>query len=95
MFLKTSARPTPTLVFGVISEQFGLILALCAVFLILVLVVYASPVRHGPVQLLCHCRQLRCGHAGVPDHPQRAGGGGHPPPYRGDFSPSSPWAGLV
>ena len=42
VFLKNIGAANTDLVFGVISEQFGLILALCAVFLILVLVVYAS-----------------------------------------------------
>ncbi len=43
VFLKNIGAANTDLVFGVISEQFGLILALCAVFLILVLVVCAPP----------------------------------------------------
>ncbi len=42
VFLKNIGAANTDLVFGVISEQFGLILALCAVFLLLVLVVYAA-----------------------------------------------------
>lgn len=41
-FLKNIGAANTDLVFGVISEQFGLILALCTVFILLVLVAYAS-----------------------------------------------------
>ena len=40
--LKNIGAANTDLVFGVISEQFGLILALCTVFILLVLVAYAS-----------------------------------------------------
>ncbi|MCI5498803.1 MAG: FtsW/RodA/SpoVE family cell cycle protein [Clostridiales bacterium] len=40
-FLKNVGAANTDLVFGVISEQFGLILALCTVFMLLVLVLYA------------------------------------------------------
>ena len=40
-FLKNLGAANTDLVFGVISEEFGLILALCAVFVLLTLVVYA------------------------------------------------------
>ena len=40
-FLKNIGAANTDLVFGVISEEFGLILALCAVFVLLVLAVYA------------------------------------------------------
>ena len=42
VFLKNIGAANTDLVFGVISEQFGLILALCTVFILLVLVAYAS-----------------------------------------------------
>ena len=41
-FLKNIGAANTDLVFGVISEQFGLILALCTVFILLVLVLYAT-----------------------------------------------------
>lgn len=41
-FLKNVGAANTDLVFGVISEQFGLILALCTVFILLVLVLYAT-----------------------------------------------------
>lgn len=41
-FLKNIGAANTDLVFGVISEQFGLILALCTVFILLVLVAYAG-----------------------------------------------------
>lgn len=41
-FLKNIGAANTDLVFGVISEQFGLILALCTVFMLLVLILYAN-----------------------------------------------------
>lgn len=50
-FLKNVGAANTDLVFGVISEQFGLILALCTVFILLVLVLYATrcAATAGPV----------------------------------------------
>ena len=80
-FLKNIGAANTDLVFGVISEEFGLILALCTIVMLLVLVFYAARCAStARSKLLCHCGQLCGGDAGVPGDAERAGRGGHPAP---------------
>ena len=80
-WLKYVGAANTDLVFGVVSEEFGLLLALCACS-------RRDPAGHLrpagrralPLQLLRHRRLRHRRHAGVPDHPQRAG-------FRGPAAP--------
>lgn len=80
-WLKYVGAANTDLVFGVVSEEFGLLLALCAAAAVILLGIYALQARRAlPLQLLRHRRLRHRRHAGVPDHPQRAG-------FRGPAAP--------
>ena len=73
------------LVFGMLCEEWGLIIAVLAVLCIITLAVFAVRLPGGEVQLLYH-RCLRRGRtAGLPDLPERLRRGGYSAAHRRDL----------